>query len=189
MTVARPLDRTSAPANERVRPIQSPVTGVAGCPKPGGRLGCIVLAMPPPSGQPPKPPTPIELARQRFDPFDPRHGQLPHAPHAHGHAGGGCCGGHGAHAGQQTKRAGGGCCGGKDLGPMSKYEEPSPEDIERFSDVTRTCPECKGEVHDDAEICYHCGHVFGESSLSRVPPWVVGTACLAGLAILYWFAF
>ena len=70
---------------------------------------------------------------------------------------------------------------------MSKYEEPSSEDLERFSDVTRTCPECKGEVHDDAEICYHCGHVFGESSLMTVPPWVIATACLSVLAILCWF--
>jgi hypothetical protein len=107
----------------------------------------------------------VPLARQRAEARDP------------------CCGG-GGHA---RARAGGGCCGGKDMGPMSKYEEPSAEDLERFSDVTRTCPECKNEVHDDAEICYHCGHVFGASSLARVPPWVVALACLLALAMIFWF--
>jgi len=70
---------------------------------------------------------------------------------------------------------------------MNDYEEPSAEDIERFSDVTRTCPECKGEVHDDAEICYHCGHVFGERTAASLPPWVVAGACLTVLAVLFWF--
>lgn len=100
---------------------------------------------------------------------------------------GGCCGGHSHTHTHARARTGGGCCGGKNLGPMAKYEEPSAEDIERFSDVTRTCPECKGEVHDDAEICYHCGHVFGESSVARVPPWVIATASVLGLAMVYWF--
>jgi hypothetical protein len=39
-------------------------------------------------------------------------------------------------------------------------EDPSPEDMERFGGVTRTCPECKSEVYDDAEICHECGHAF-----------------------------
>ncbi len=85
-------------------------------------------------------------------------------------------------------RVGGGCCG-KDLGPMNDYEAPSQEDVERFSDVTRTCPECKGEVHDDAEICYHCGHVFGASPVMSVPPWVIAVASLVGLAMVYWIVF
>lgn len=72
---------------------------------------------------------------------------------------------------------------------MSDYEDPSPEDVERFSDVTRKCPECKGEVHDDAEICYHCGHVFGASSGAGVPPWVIAAACVAILAMMYWIVF
>ena len=118
----------------------------------------------------PRPDTRLPLARPGEQPGDARHGQ--------------CCGGGG---GAHARRSGGGCCGGKDLGPMSKYEEPSAEDLERFSDVTRTCPECKNEVHDDAEICYHCGHVFGESVSTRIPPWAVGVACLAILAMLYWF--
>lgn len=37
---------------------------------------------------------------------------------------------------------------------------PSQEDIERFGDVTRTCPECKKDVFDESALCYHCGHAL-----------------------------
>jgi hypothetical protein len=43
-------------------------------------------------------------------------------------------------------------------------ELPSPEDIERFSDATRICPECNKQVFDDSAICYHCGHAFDRST-------------------------
>lgn len=71
------------------------------------------------------------------------------------------------------------CCG-KDLGPLREHEEPSEEDIERFSGVTRTCPSCKKEVFDDAELCYHCGEAIEGTSqgVSGFPPWVVVTAAL-----------
>jgi hypothetical protein len=72
---------------------------------------------------------------------------------------------------------------------MNDYEAPSQEDIERFSDVTRTCPECRNEVHDDAEICYHCGHVFGGSTPARMPPWIVGVVALIALAMVFWMVF
>ncbi len=39
---------------------------------------------------------------------------------------------------------------------------PSPEDIERFGDVTRTCPSCGKEVFDDVSVCYHCGAAVEE---------------------------
>jgi len=44
--------------------------------------------------------------------------------------------------------------------PDELDEDPSPEDMERFSSATRTCPSCKSEVYDDAEICHECGHAF-----------------------------
>ncbi len=64
-------------------------------------------------------------------------------------------------------------------------EGPTPADIERFSDVTRTCPECKKEVFDDAEVCYHCGHVFGRADQKGLPKWVVATVCVV-LAGFVW---
>lgn len=56
-------------------------------------------------------------------------------------------------------------------------ELPSEEDIERFGDQTRTCPECKKEVFDDAAVCYHCGHAFERTTAgsTRSPKWVIAT--------------
>jgi predicted nucleic acid-binding Zn ribbon protein len=53
-------------------------------------------------------------------------------------------------------------------------ENPSEADIERFSNVTRTCPACSKEVFDDAAICYHCGHAFERTAAgsSKTPVWV-----------------
>lgn len=39
-------------------------------------------------------------------------------------------------------------------------EDPSEDDIARLDSPVRTCPECRKEVFDDAEVCYHCGHAF-----------------------------
>jgi len=42
-------------------------------------------------------------------------------------------------------------------------DDPSPEDIARLDNPVRTCPECRKEVFDDAEVCYHCGHAFSRA--------------------------
>jgi hypothetical protein len=56
-------------------------------------------------------------------------------------------------------------------------ENPSADDIEKFGDVTRICPECKKEVFDDAAVCYHCGHAFERTTagFSRSPKWIIVT--------------
>jgi uncharacterized protein (DUF983 family) len=66
-------------------------------------------------------------------------------------------------------------------------ENPSSDDIERFSDVTRTCPECNKEVFDDAAVCYHCGHAFERTTAgsTRSPKWVVITIVLVLVAFLF----
>lgn len=64
--------------------------------------------------------------------------------------------------------------------------DPRAEDLEQFSGVTRTCPECRSEVYDEAEICWKCGHAFsGEPK--PLPRWavvvmVIVVLVLAGLA-------
>ncbi len=70
-----------------------------------------------------------------------------------------------------------GCgCKGKDFGPVQDHEVPSEEDMDRFSGVTRTCPECKTEVYDEAELCHNCGHAFGAATESQgLPTWAVVT--------------
>jgi len=56
-------------------------------------------------------------------------------------------------------------------------ENPSEDDIQRFGDVTRTCPGCKKEVFDDAAVCYHCGYAFERTTAgsSRNPKWIIIT--------------
>lgn len=81
-------------------------------------------------------------------------------------------------AGQVVNR----CCG-KDLGPMEDHEAPSQEDIERFSSVTRTCPHCKEDVYDDAELCYHCGEALVQAD-KPLPIWVAAAAVLVLLGML-----
>lgn len=34
---------------------------------------------------------------------------------------------------------------------------PSPDDIERFGDVTRPCPSCGKHISDQAQQCHWCG--------------------------------
>ncbi|MBC7834683.1 MAG: hypothetical protein H7Y88_06225 [Phycisphaerales bacterium] len=55
------------------------------------------------------------------------------------------------------------------------HEGPSQADIERFSNITRTCRECKKEVFDDAAVCYHCGHAFGAKEDVGMPTWALVT--------------
>lgn len=54
-------------------------------------------------------------------------------------------------------------------------ENPSAADIERFSDVTRRCPECKKDVFDDSAVCYHCGHAFERTTQGSavLPKWAL----------------
>lgn len=46
---------------------------------------------------------------------------------------------------------------------------PTPDDIRRFSDVTRKCPNCGQETFDDALQCHQCGHAFGDGSPESQP--------------------
>lgn len=40
-------------------------------------------------------------------------------------------------------------------------EDPSSEDIERFSGEEAVCPECGSQVHDTADICPKCFAYLG----------------------------
>jgi hypothetical protein len=54
-------------------------------------------------------------------------------------------------------------------------EGPLQQDIERFDNPTRTCPECKKDVFDDSAVCYHCGHAFENTAAgsTKAKPWTV----------------
>lgn len=70
-------------------------------------------------------------------------------------------------------------------------EEPSLEDMERFGGATRTCPECKAEVYDDAEICHECGHAFSGEAKSHplMVPVMVAIIVAFVLGYLAWAIF
>ncbi|HEX2839221.1 MAG TPA: hypothetical protein VHN77_13980 [Phycisphaerales bacterium] len=62
--------------------------------------------------------------------------------------------------------------------------DPRAEDVEQFSGVTRTCPECKAEVYDEAELCWKCGHAFsGEPK--GMPGWVTWVSVAVVAAVLF----
>lgn len=48
-------------------------------------------------------------------------------------------------------------------------EGPSDADLARFADATGYCPECGGQVSDDADVCPACGSwITGEVAVE--PP-------------------
>ncbi len=65
-------------------------------------------------------------------------------------------------------------------------ELPSAEDVERFGDVTQTCPECGAELYDDVTMCYACGSAVGPGARrqGRVPWWVLVVVGLLVLAMV-----
>ncbi|MFO0830311.1 MAG: hypothetical protein U0637_00575 [Phycisphaerales bacterium] len=61
--------------------------------------------------------------------------------------------------------------------------DPREEDLDQFSGVTRTCPECGSEVYDEAELCWKCGHAFSGDA-KPLPRWVVVVAVVVIAGIL-----
>jgi hypothetical protein len=53
---------------------------------------------------------------------------------------------------------------------MTHYEDPSPEDIKRFSNSeTGFCPHCGEELWDDASQCHHCDRWIQTGVLHQDP--------------------
>lgn len=66
-------------------------------------------------------------------------------------------------------------------------EGPSADDIERFGNVTRRCPECGKDVFDDVAICYHCGYAMEKTAApGKTPVWVIVTVVLVMVSIVWW---
>jgi uncharacterized protein (DUF983 family) len=67
-------------------------------------------------------------------------------------------------------------------------EGPSPDDLERFGGVTRTCPSCGKEVYDDATTCYHCGADMDIPRHARLPKvWVIVVVLALVAAMVFIF--
>ncbi|MBX3383227.1 MAG: hypothetical protein KF864_06935 [Phycisphaeraceae bacterium] len=66
-------------------------------------------------------------------------------------------------------------------------EGPSEQDIERFSDVTTQCPECRAALYDDVSLCWKCGYALGSRrGGGKRPIWVpVIALTLVLLFVLY----
>ena len=48
-------------------------------------------------------------------------------------------------------------------------EDPSPEDLDRFSEGEAYCPNCGAQVWDDVEVCPSCGEYIGGRTMRRSP--------------------
>src|SRR5262245_21706897 len=81
-----------------------------------------------------------------------------------------------------------GCCG-RDLGPMETHEEPSEEDIERFSGVTRDCPHCGKEISDEADQCHFCGESEDAGPRRPIPKWTAVAVVLVIIAFAAAYVF
>lgn len=64
-------------------------------------------------------------------------------------------------------------------------EGPSPEDLERFGDVTVKCRGCGTELYDDVAVCWNCGRaVMASDGEGGVPWWAMVAAIVGGAALL-----
>lgn len=69
-------------------------------------------------------------------------------------------------------------------------EGPTDADIERFSDVTQRCPNCKTELYDDAEVCWSCGEALTarHRHADGLSWWVITIIVSVVVAVVIWSA-
>jgi hypothetical protein len=69
----------------------------------------------------------------------------------------------------------------------SDPEGPSEADLERFGDVTVTCPECGTELFDDVALCWKCGRAVGSGAAGegKTPKWAVVVAAILLAGFLF----
>jgi hypothetical protein len=71
-------------------------------------------------------------------------------------------------------------------------EAPDASDVGDEEDETVPCPYCGKAVHEQAEICHHCGsYISGEDAPLTKPAWFSAAAVLAlfgmfGAGLLIW---
>ena len=66
-------------------------------------------------------------------------------------------------------------------------DAPDAEDVGDPDDETVPCPYCKKPVHEQAEICHHCGRYIVEDDVPRGYPWWVWVGLILGLlGVLVW---
>lgn len=69
---------------------------------------------------------------------------------------------------------------------------PDPSDMDDEDELpTMPCPYCKKPVHEESEICPHCGtYISEEDAPHPLPAWMwIGIALLALVGLLYLFSF
>lgn len=71
-----------------------------------------------------------------------------------------------------------------DIGEGLDPEGPSAEDLDRFGDEFRTCPNCGRQIYDQAEVCPHCREAIIDKP-AGAKWWVI----LVVVLLLIFFAF
>jgi len=61
---------------------------------------------------------------------------------------------------------------------------PQPQDVARFSGVTRACPACGQELFDQARACWKCGQQFESPRSASVGAWALVAVALLVAAIV-----
>ena len=75
---------------------------------------------------------------------------------------------------------------------MIDEDDETPDDSDLDDDAasvdTRSCPHCRRQVYEHAEMCPHCrNYISTESHPARQPTWIVVTAIAALAAILFFW--
>ncbi|KAA0213741.1 MAG: zinc ribbon domain-containing protein [Leptolyngbya sp. PLA3] len=71
-----------------------------------------------------------------------------------------------------------------DIGEGLDPDGPSAEDLDRFGDEFRTCPNCGRQIYDQADICPHCREAIIDKP-AGAKWWVI----LVVVIVLIFFAF
>jgi len=70
-------------------------------------------------------------------------------------------------------------------------DAPPPDETDTDGDdefdATEPCPYCNKLIHEDAEICHHCGKFVDRENPTVRPPWIsIAVIALLAAMVLFW---
>jgi predicted nucleic acid-binding Zn ribbon protein len=76
--------------------------------------------------------------------------------------------------------------------PPQEFEDdaPPPDEADTDgddSDETEPCPHCSKPIHEEAEICHHCGTFIDRVDPTVKPPWIsIAVIVALIIGIVFW---